>query len=91
MVWGLGSALDHIDLHRLDADPQFLKPFDGGVDFRELAIQLQADNSDFIGHARLAISGSWIRRGGYISHKRLCSGCSRRTVLAGLFFAERFI
>ena len=50
-------TLNHIDLNRLDFDANFFEPFDGGLDIGALAVELQADDADFIGDARLADVG----------------------------------
>ncbi|MDB6122502.1 MAG: hypothetical protein JWQ71_1495 [Pedosphaera sp.] len=53
----IGLTLDHVYFHRFDTDTDFLKPFDGGFDVGSFAIELEADDADFVGDAALADIG----------------------------------
>ena len=57
LVFDKISAGDNPDLHRLDIDTLFFKPFDGGFDFISGTIQLQANDTNFICYAALANVG----------------------------------
>src|SRR5689334_22925409 len=52
-----GSALDRIDLDRLDLHSKLLEPDDGALDLLALTVERERDDADFIGHAGLADIG----------------------------------
>ena len=47
------STGNHADFHRLHVHALFLQPFDGGLHFVALAVEFEADDADFVGHAGL--------------------------------------
>ena len=70
-------TLDHIDLDRLDADADFFEPLDRRFDVGALAIEFQAHNPDFIGHARLANVGDHAANFGELPDQRLLDELGR--------------
>lgn len=47
------SALDRVDLDGFDFHAEFLEPGDGAFDFCALSVEFEADEPDFLVHARL--------------------------------------
>src|ERR1043166_2551573 len=66
------SALEHVDFHGLDVDPDLLQPPDSRRDIGALAFQLQTNDSDFVRHTGLTDVGDDFEPLAQLPDNRVC-------------------